>query len=143
MNIAEIKRKLREMKRLEYKIRYGDTVIRRPVLIWDAFFDLHEKPGRKARYYLEQLAAMGREEYKAVIDEYWFFVYRDIFGDTLHISLNHVDSILIKWELPPDADALAVKRRFHELAKLYHPDTGGSDEAFIELMNEYKRLAGK
>jgi hypothetical protein len=142
MEIAELKHKLRKIKSLEFKIRYGDTITKRPVLVWDTFFDLREKPNGKARYSLERLAGMSREEYKAVIDEYWFFVYRDIFGDPLHISLNRSESILLKWELPPDADAVAVKRRFHELAKLYHPDTGGSDEEFIELMNEYKKLTG-
>lgn len=42
--------------------------------------------------------------------------------------------------LPYDADAMAVKKRFRELIKKYHPDEGGGVEKFLELMNEYKEF---
>jgi len=33
-----------------------------------------------------------------------------------------------------------VKKRFRELAKIYHPDVGGDAVKFIELMTLYRRL---
>lgn len=42
--------------------------------------------------------------------------------------------------LPFDADVTAIKKKFRELAKKYHPDTGGDSTKFIELMENYKKL---
>lgn len=42
--------------------------------------------------------------------------------------------------LPEDATAEQVKRRWHELCLIHHPDHGGSAEDFQRLHAEYKRL---
>lgn len=41
--------------------------------------------------------------------------------------------------LPEDATAEQVKRRWHELCLIHHPDHGGSVEEFRKLHMEYKR----
>ncbi|HEY8420442.1 MAG TPA: J domain-containing protein [Thermoclostridium sp.] len=48
--------------------------------------------------------------------------------------------MLKQFGLPYDADMDAIKKRFRELAKKYHPDTGGDSTKFIELMEAYKKL---
>jgi curved DNA-binding protein CbpA len=57
--------------------------------------------------------------------------------------LNYDTGILLKWGMPYDADAAAMKKRFRDLAKLYHPDTGGDEGQFIALMEDYKKLTGR
>ncbi|HPJ03403.1 MAG TPA: J domain-containing protein [Candidatus Limiplasma sp.] len=141
MNIISIKRSLREMKRLEIKTRFGVEAPSRPPLVWDRFFDLQNE-GR-ARYTLDVLAAMDREAYRAVIAEYWSFVYTAFMNENeLHAASFDAD-VLLQWGLPADADVEAVKRRFRELAKRYHPDTGGNPKDFIRMMTEYRKLIGK
>ena len=42
-------------------------------------------------------------------------------------------------ELPDDADEVTVKRRWHQLASLHHPDKGGSPTEFSRLHEAYRR----
>jgi hypothetical protein len=44
-------------------------------LVWDEFFDLHAIGTGHAKYSLRMLAAMEREEYRNVVEEYFAFVY--------------------------------------------------------------------
>ena len=144
MDIVEIKRRLRELKRLEMKLRFGTAKVERPSLNWDVFFDTRESGLSKAKYTLHHLAGMSHDQYKSVINEYWSFVYNKLFNDyDLQAGVNLDTVILLKWGLPYDADAVAVKKRFRELAKLYHPDTGGDADQFIALMEDYKKLTGR
>mgnify|MGYP001410887536 CR=1 FL=1 len=140
MNVISIKRSLREMKRLEIKLRFGGGPSPHPPLVWDEFFDL-QGTGR-GKYSLETLAAMDREAYQKIIGEYWSFVYSELVGGMDFHAVRYDTGVLLRWGLPADADEAAVKRRFRALAKRYHPDTGGSAEDFIGLMREYKKLVG-
>ena len=84
---------------------------------------------------------MTREQLKAVIDEYWAYVYGELFQESvIQGRLLYNREALIQLGLPFDADEAAVKKRFRELAKQYHPDVGGDAAKFIELMNLYRRL---
>jgi hypothetical protein len=144
MDIIDIKRKLRELKRLEMKLRFQNAKTEQPALVWDMFFDTRETGAGKAKYALQHLAAMSRDQYKSVIGEYWNYVYNRLFNEyDLQAGRNFDTGILLKWGLPYDADAAAVKKRFRELAKLYHPDTGGDADKFIALMEDYKKLTGR
>lgn len=141
MNEISVKRNLREIKRLEIKIRFGTQAPSHPPLIWDMFFDL--SGSGRAKYTLDVLKALSREAYQAVIAEYWSFVYHTFVNENDLHAINREPGVLLKWGLPCDADEAAVKRRFRELAKRFHPDLGGSAEEFIRMMAEYKTLAGK
>lgn len=81
VDIDELKRRLRRLKKLEMKIRPNNY----SGLIWDDFFNLQDY----------------------------------------------------------DADINAVKKKFRELAKEYHPDVGGDSEKFIDLMENYRKLIDK
>ena len=144
MDIAGLKRRLRELKRIEQKIRSGSGRGKTPLLIWEAFFDMRDTGAGKAKYPLKILAAMDHETLKRVIGEYWSFVYSELFCENDIPCITKFDTdVLLKWGLPPDADADTIKKKFRELAKLYHPDTGGDEHAFIALMESYKKLTGK
>ena len=144
MNTVDIKRKLRELKRLEQKIRYEDAKPPKPSLVWDAFFALQETDTGKAKYTLDSLAGMDREAFKKVVSEYWSFVYNAFFQENGWQPGGGYDTnVLLQWGLPAGADEAAVKRKFRELAKLYHPDTGGDTVQFIAFMEDYKKLVGK
>ena len=142
---SELKKKLRQLKKLEARLRFGsDTLPAGKDAVWDAFFDLQERGRGKARYPLELLLAMDREQYRAVLDEYFFSVYYRIYQDNgiLHEGLFD-PARLARFGLPPDADAEQVKSKFRKLALRLHPDMGGDAEEFIELMENYRKLVEK
>ncbi len=144
MDTVDIKRKLRELKRLEQKIRYGNAPPPKAPLVWDTFFALQETGAEKAKYTLDSLAGMDRETFKRVVGEYWSFVYAAFFQENgWQPGIRYDTKVLLQWGLPANADEAAVKRKFRELAKLYHPDTGGEADQFIAFMEAYKKLVGK
>ncbi len=140
MDYDELKHKLRKLKRLEIDKLFNGKEQPRFFLIWDSFFDLHDVSISKAKYTLTKLASMNHEEYKNVINEYLSFLYNEIYKETCTQDRNYDPKALIKMNLPYNANEREIKRRFHELAKIYHPDTGGDDDEFIKLMVEYKNL---
>ena len=143
MDSDEVKRKLRKLKRLECMLRNSGQLKNCPVSVWDSFFDLSgsEIKTKKARYDLFTLCAMSHDRLKTVIDEYWAYVYGELFQENLLQGRLFYDrDALIQLGLPFEADEAAVKKRFRELAKIYHPDVGGDSAKFIELMNLYRRL---
>jgi hypothetical protein len=132
-----VKRKIRKLKKVEIKIRLGNT----SDLVWDEFFDLNSVSKKNARYSLNDLAAMSRDEFKNVVEEYFFFIYYRYYKENGMIAPDLYDpGILEQMGLPLDADGNAVKKRFRELAKKYHPDTGGDSSRFIEMMENYRKL---
>ena len=144
MNIAGLKRRLRELKRIEQKIRSSGAAAKTTPLVWDVFFDLTDASAGKAKYPLKLLTIMDHETLKHVIGEYLTFVYHELFQDMDSIGpLHHDPGVLLTWGLPADADAATVKKRFRELAKQFHPDAGGDEQSFIALMKAYNKLLGK
>ncbi len=87
---------------------------------------------------------MTREEYRASAGEYLSFLYNAIYSINTARDLADTDpQTLFKTSLPKDADEKEIKRRFRELAKIYHPDTGGDSVKFTELMEVYKKTLKK
>ena len=140
----------------------GSRSVRMPAhLVWDDFFDLREtshipvdkpgglpsdKPGDKsaekpAKYSLKQLAAMSKDEYKEVIGEFFWNVYFRLYRENGIMDKHAYDpDILSQLGLPFDADSQTVKKRFRDLAKRHHPDTGGDAALFIEFIEQFKKL---
>ena len=136
----QIKRSLRKLKKLEAKIRFGNFR-HTSGLVWDEFFDLGKNKGGGTRYSLDSLASMSNDEYQSVISEYFLYVYYRLYKENGIVDMPIYDpDILIQMGLPGDADSYTIKKKFRELAKKYHPDTGGDGRKFIELMENYKKL---
>lgn len=140
VDIDELKRRLRRLKKLEMKIRPNNY----SRLIWDEFFDLQDLGNKKARYALHRLSAMSKVEIKDVISEYFYHVYYQAYKENgISDAQAYQPDILTQLGLNYDADIDAVKKRFRELAKKYHPDVGGDSEKFIDLMENYRKLIDK
>lgn len=146
MDNRKLKQKVRELKKLELVLRFGlpyevvhtkGTSIHatNKPLLWNQFFSLHEKEEIGVRYQLKDLEALTNEELKQVFDEFWFYVYAQIYVEKgISMVTAENSSVLCYLGLPYDADQRMIKKRFRELCKQYHPDAGGNKEQFAELM---------
>lgn len=143
----ELKRKIRKMKKLEMQIRFGgagNAPRATTDLVWDAFFDLHENGSGKAKYSIHRLSDMSKEEYREAIGEFFFQVYYTYYKENgILFPDAYEPKILSQMGLPVDADEAAIKKRFHELALKFHPDTGGDAGKFMALMEDYRKLIEK
>lgn len=149
---GDIKRKIRNLKKMEMKLRFhqydtgkeymnaGKCSCSVKPLVWDEFFCLQDNC-RRARYNIKELITMDRDDFKRVVGQFYYAVYYKIFQETgiLDNSLYNPD-ILTKMGLSFDADAMTIKKRFRELAKEYHPDAGGNSEKFMELLEQMDSL---
>jgi len=148
-NDIRIKKNLRSLKKLEYKIRFAcrfdqETMIKeyqRQKFVWDEFFDLKNTGDSRSRYSLQQLTIKSKEEFKEVVDEFFFSVYYRFYTENGFLNFGMYDPQILKWMgLPADAGFEDIRRKFRELAKKYHPDKGGDADIFIELMDKYNSL---
>jgi hypothetical protein len=140
MDKKKLKQKIRKLKKLELLYRYGispdktekgefSNKLEQLPLVWKEFFNI--------RYSFDTLERMEDEQLKQVFDEFWFRVYYQMYlekgiGMTQEVLPPDLLSYL---GLPYDADKAALKKKFHELCKKYHPDEGGDKEEFIKLMD--------
>ena len=149
-NNDEIKRKLRELKKLEMKVRLNSLELqinskksfrnsKNIELVWDKFFDLKGESTKVVKYTINQLSLMTKDEFKEVINEYFYHVYYWCYKESGLTDRYIVDSeILIQMGLPI-IDTSEIKKKFRELAKIYHPDNGGDSDTFNALMDEYRK----
>ncbi len=145
MDDKELKQTIRRLKKLELMTRYGFSkeylkkstsvqYIDKLPLVWKEFFDLSNS-NPKARYSFLKLEKMDKEQMKQVIGEYWFLVYYQMYcSGGNQMTEIQAPELLSYLGLSFDADQNAVRRRFRELCKAYHPDEGGDAEKFIELL---------
>jgi len=141
MITAELKRKIRKLKQFEITIRAQNGIGESTPLVWDKFFDLRETGRSTAIYSLSELTVKNKNEYKTIVDEFFAHVYYEVYIYNGFIDAPIYDqSLLEQLGLPPIADQQAVKKKFRDLAKEFHPDKGGDPEKFISLMNIYKEL---
>jgi len=143
MDLPHLKRKIIKLKQFEKTIRAHSKVDSGLPLVWDKFFDQNNNPNSPALYSLSKLETMSREEYKRVVDDFIARIYYEIYIHKGLISETIYDPKLLSMlDLPAVADEQAVKKKFRELAKQYHPDAGGNHEKFIEMMKIYRELVG-
>ncbi len=142
LSVAQLKRKLRQLKQLELTIHFGrQPVPKQPTLVWHVFFSTKAADLASVKYPLSRLLQMNHQELKAVFDEYFFRVYAQTYQDQGFTHADVYDSqLLALLELPPYAGIVEIKQRFRALAKRYHPDHGGDSEQFMELVELYERL---
>lgn len=149
MNGRELKQKIRNLKKLELRLRYGysfDTVtnqtltrqIEKLPLVWKEFFGGSDST-KKVKYPFHVLENMSKAEVKKVFDEFWLFVYLKIYQEQGIAMIEvHQAELLHFLDLPYDADRSTIKKKFRELCKIYHPDAGGDSKKFLELMEVMK-----
>jgi len=139
--MEDVKRRVRKLKKLEIKIRFNGEAIPGAALVWDKFFDLSGVPAGNAKYTYSMLSALGKNEYKSIVDEFFAYVYFEFYLENEIGGAGVYDpSALTLLGLPLNADERDIKKRFRELAMMYHPDKGGAAADFIELMQAYERL---
>jgi hypothetical protein len=144
-DIDEIKRRLRQLKKIEQKIRFGSAPgSGTSKLVWDSFFNL--SGAKSGGYTLDSLAHMDKEAFSAVIDEYYYRVYYQLYRDNglgYDAARLYDPELLAQLGLPSNADYETIKKRFRQLALKYHPDRGGDAGDFIKMMDSYKKLTGE
>lgn len=142
MYLDELKKKLRSLKKLETTIRFGNrTLTGREQFIWDKFFSTKKDNDASVRYSMKQLLAMDKENIKEVFNEFFYHVYFKYYSEN-GITLNDLfdPNLLSMLGLSQGATMEDIKKRFRELALKYHPDRGGDNERFIEILDAYKKL---
>ncbi len=144
-SISQLKRTLRQFKKMEIRIRFKDRPEKtgRP-LIWDTFFSTKAGIEDQVKYPLDRLRKMDRDELKSIYDAFFYQIYfQHIQDDGLSIEDIYDPGLLSLLGLAPYASLQDIKRRYRELAQLYHPDRGGEHNKFIELVEVYEQLKGK
>lgn len=151
----ELKQKLRKLKRQELMLRYGfpfdycndpanTKSLEKLPLVWNDLFNLKESNRNTARYSLNQLERMDEEQLKLIFDEFWFQLYYRMYQEKGLTMIDVQQPELLNYlGLSFDADKEMVKKRFRELYKIYHPDEGGNQDKFIELMDMKDRYNKK
>ncbi len=139
-----LKRKLRQLKKLELAIRFKDAPPSEPVeLVWDEFFSTRPSQAGAVRYPFQQLLELDHSHLKQIYEEYFYWVYYRLVKERGWMFGGVYDPCLLGLlGLPPGAGGEEIKQRFRELAKKYHPDLGGDSEKFIELVDTYNKLLG-
>ena len=110
------------------------------------FFDLKGRGAGKARYSWKELLSMEEGQLREAVSAYEDFLFASLLRGPSGGSEGAVvfdPEALLLLGLPADAGEAAVKKRFRELAKRYHPDLGGDAERFIQLTALYRRLFPK
>lgn len=130
---VELKRKLRRLKKLEQKLRFGDTTPAPKQLVWNKFFAESGKYSFKALLEDDDYRRNAFDNFITIL-YYQYFKERGMLDDVLD------PLTLVNLGLPPDASLDTIKARFRALAKKHHPDQGGDHEKMIELLKQYKKL---
>lgn len=151
-NCDEIKRKLRELKKLEIKLCPYNLEAQKSSmksrnehhaaeLVWNKFFDLKDDCSKNVKYAISRLLLMNKEEFKKVINEYLYYVYYHYYIESEITDNTYIDpELFTQLGLPMNSNINDVKRKLRELAKTYHPDNGGDSSKFIEIIEKYKSI---
>ncbi|HEY3289284.1 MAG TPA: DnaJ domain-containing protein [Anaerolineae bacterium] len=148
MQRDQLKRKLKELRQSEIAIRFKNRQAPNGSegLVWGEFFSTKSAgvgAARPVRFTLEALEQMSREQLSEVFSDYICFVYFQYYkemGIPLNNGRGYDPHLLAQMGLSPLATDEDVKKRFRELARKYHPDTGGDRNQFVAMMDVYNRL---
>ena len=142
MVIAELKRKLRQLKKLEARIRFKNLQLTQyEQYIWNEYFSTKDEYNNSVKYNMKSILRMDHQKLKEVFDEYIIDVYFKYYKENGITTEGMYDiTSLSTLGLPSDSSIETIKSKFRELAKKYHPDLGGDSSKFIELVNTYKKL---
>ncbi len=145
MDFDQLKHKLRELKKLELRIRFGSTVEKNDLrLIWDDFFDTKSINNLMVRYPIWKLNKLSKKEFKEAIEEFYYAVYFQKYKENgLALSDLYDPVVLSSFGLPATATLDDIKKKFRELAQKHHPDHGGDAEKMIEIIEAYHKLLDK
>ena len=137
-----LKRKLRQLKRLEFAIRFKDRPApENPCLVWDSYFSTKRPDAPDIKYPLARLSRLDEAGRQRAFEDYCASVYFQYFTENGLTTMGLLDpQLLALLGLPAYASPADIKKRYRELAKRYHPDHGGSKDKFIELLNAYEAL---
>lgn len=145
MNVDELKRKLRELKKVEDRIRFGlyTTAVKKKY-VWDEYFSTKSINDLTVKYPIWKLLKLDKQALKEVFEEYFYSIYFQKYKDE-GLSFDEIQdpSILSYFGLAPGASIDEIKNKFRELAKKYHPDHGGSNEKMAEVLEQYHKLINK
>ncbi len=141
----QLKRKLKDLRQTEIAIRYKGRPLpqHNAGLVWNEFFSLRAGEPHTVRYPLDELERLDDAQRKAVFSDFICFVYFQYCrenGVTLDGGRGYDPHLLALMGLPPQAGSADVRKRFRELARKYHPDTGGDSSRFTALMDVYHLL---
>lgn len=144
MMAVELKRKLRQLKKMEAKIRFKNSQPgQHQHYVWNKYFSTKDEEDGSVKYNMKSLYSMNHERLKEVFEEYFYHVYFQYYKENGIPGEGMYDTALLEgMGLPFDASIEDIKTKFRELAKKYHPDVGGDSDKFIELVNAYKKLTG-
>ncbi len=144
-SVADLKSKLRQLKKLEIKLRFrGGPIPATCSLIWNDFFSTKDLEDPSVRFPLSVLLDMDRSQRKEAFGEYFYWVYYQHFRENGLTPAGLYDPHLLSLlGLPAYAGIRDIKRRFRKLAKKYHPDHGGDAEQFIAMIEVYERLTDR
>lgn len=147
MDEKKLKQKLRQLKKIELIVRFGSVEAGRSGqnanehagLSWDSFFS--ERKGKRAKYPINILLIMNNESRRRIFAEYLHTVYTETYKEKgLLFPVEFDYYALLDFDLPAGASKEEVKKKFRELAKIAHPDHGGSNEAMLALLEQYHKL---
>ena len=147
MDEKKLIQKLRQLKRIEFIVRFGSVEVGRnrqgvnlhADLTWDSFFS--ERKGSRAKYPFDILLIMNNEGRRRIFAEYLHTVYTEGYKEKgLLFPVEFDYYALLDFDLPAGASKEEVKKKFRELAKIAHPDHGGSNEAMLALLEQYHKL---
>ncbi len=145
MEVEQLKRKLRELKKAEKRIRFSykaPSTMKK--YVWDDYFSTKTFNELTVKYPLWKIIKFSRQELEEVFEEYFYSVYFQQCKEN-GLSLDDIYNVevLSVFGLNPGATIDDVKKKFRELAKKYHPDRGGDNDKMIEIINAYHKLINK
>ncbi|MFW5813805.1 MAG: hypothetical protein ACOC6J_09215 [Spirochaetota bacterium] len=144
MTPDDLKRKLRDLRRLERRVRgLSDG---EPTDVWRRYFSLSD--GSRVRYPFAMLVAFDRDTRERVFREYlvalWAHSGEGARGRVTEAggdASSADEQLLGMLGLGADADAADVRSAFRRLALEIHPDAGGDDSLMRELIEKYRASA--